>query len=342
MQTSYTKDDTIFVQIASYRDPELQHTLQDLFKKAKRPENIFVGICHQYDMKEGADKHLFEIPFPRTNQLRIDEVDYREAKGCCWARNRVQKLWNGEKWTLMIDSHMRFDEGWDEICVSISKSLANEKYNPVLSTYVCTYDLQGNKNSFVSSTGIYFDGAGTAVNKGGTCVNISKPAPNALMSAHFCFGPSEIISDIEYDPLLYFIGEEISLSGRLWTSGYDLFIPHQVTVYHFYRDLTKPATRVVSTDNDILWHKRDAISRARVAHVFKTSLSKDSEVLNNLKKYDLGKKRSLKDFERFAGIDFKKKKQRERTKQCIFNAWNEMSGISSVKNLFKNSASLRV
>ena len=32
---SYTKDDTIFVQIASYRDPELQWTLKDLFEKAK-------------------------------------------------------------------------------------------------------------------------------------------------------------------------------------------------------------------------------------------------------------------------------------------------------------------
>ena len=41
LQNSYTKEDTIFVQIASYRDPELQHTLQDLFKKAKRPENVF-------------------------------------------------------------------------------------------------------------------------------------------------------------------------------------------------------------------------------------------------------------------------------------------------------------
>ena len=98
MQNLYTEEDTIFIQIASYRDPELQHTLQDLFKKAKRPENIFVGICHQYDMKDGGDKRLFEIPFPKPDQLRIDDVDYRETKGCCWARNRTQnygKVKNG-------------------------------------------------------------------------------------------------------------------------------------------------------------------------------------------------------------------------------------------------------
>ncbi len=98
MQNLCTEEDTIFVQIASYRDPELQHTLQDLFKKAKRPENIFVRICHQYDMKDGGDKRLFEIPFPKPDQLRIDDVDYRETKGCCWARNRTQnygKVKNG-------------------------------------------------------------------------------------------------------------------------------------------------------------------------------------------------------------------------------------------------------
>ena len=35
----YAKEDTIFVQIASYRDPELQWTLKDLFEKAKRINN---------------------------------------------------------------------------------------------------------------------------------------------------------------------------------------------------------------------------------------------------------------------------------------------------------------
>ncbi|HSQ97621.1 MAG TPA: GlcNAc-transferase family protein [Rickettsiales bacterium] len=32
----YTTEDTIFVQIASYRDPELQWTLKDLFEKVKK------------------------------------------------------------------------------------------------------------------------------------------------------------------------------------------------------------------------------------------------------------------------------------------------------------------
>jgi hypothetical protein len=33
-----TKDNTIFIQIASYRDPQLSHTLKDMLDKAKYPE----------------------------------------------------------------------------------------------------------------------------------------------------------------------------------------------------------------------------------------------------------------------------------------------------------------
>jgi hypothetical protein len=47
--SSYTKNDTIFVQIAAYRDPELHPTVEDLFKKAKKPENITVSIAHDHD-----------------------------------------------------------------------------------------------------------------------------------------------------------------------------------------------------------------------------------------------------------------------------------------------------
>ena len=41
------KHKTIFVQIASYRDPECQWTVKDLFDKADHPERVYVGIFWQ-------------------------------------------------------------------------------------------------------------------------------------------------------------------------------------------------------------------------------------------------------------------------------------------------------
>ncbi len=40
-------DGSIFVSIASYRDPETRWTVWDLFRKAKRPDQIHVGIVWQ-------------------------------------------------------------------------------------------------------------------------------------------------------------------------------------------------------------------------------------------------------------------------------------------------------
>ena len=39
---------TIFIQIASYRDPQLLHTLRDALDKAKYPENLRFAICWQH------------------------------------------------------------------------------------------------------------------------------------------------------------------------------------------------------------------------------------------------------------------------------------------------------
>ena len=40
--------DTIFVQIASYRDPQLLPTLKDMLDKAKYPDNLRIGISWQH------------------------------------------------------------------------------------------------------------------------------------------------------------------------------------------------------------------------------------------------------------------------------------------------------
>ena len=41
------KPETIFVQIASYRDPDLINTLEDILNKAKSPQNLRFGIAWQ-------------------------------------------------------------------------------------------------------------------------------------------------------------------------------------------------------------------------------------------------------------------------------------------------------
>jgi hypothetical protein len=46
----------IFVQIASYRDPELIPTIKDCIDKAKHPENLVFAIGWQHDESENLDE----------------------------------------------------------------------------------------------------------------------------------------------------------------------------------------------------------------------------------------------------------------------------------------------
>ena len=45
----------IFVQIASYRDPELENTIKSIIENAKKPNNLRIGICRQYHPEDGFD-----------------------------------------------------------------------------------------------------------------------------------------------------------------------------------------------------------------------------------------------------------------------------------------------
>ena len=49
------KPETIFVQIASYRDPDLLNTLKDILDKAKDPKNLRFGIAWQHTSEDEWD-----------------------------------------------------------------------------------------------------------------------------------------------------------------------------------------------------------------------------------------------------------------------------------------------
>ena len=106
--------ESIFIQIPSYRDPELLPTIKDLLTTAIHPERLTFGICHQSHPKDRWDT-LEE--FKDDPRFRIISIPWDESRGLCWARHLIQKLWKGEKWTLQLDSHHRMLEGWDQALI---------------------------------------------------------------------------------------------------------------------------------------------------------------------------------------------------------------------------------
>src|SRR6187402_2663732 len=123
----------IYVQIAAYRDPELRPTIEDCLAKAKYPQDLTFGICWQ---KAPEDRCLDD--FRANKRFRIDEMPWEQSKGLCWARARLQRMYEGEDYTLQIDSHHRFAENWDETLLHYLELTGSPK--PILTAYAGMYD----------------------------------------------------------------------------------------------------------------------------------------------------------------------------------------------------------
>ena len=78
----------IFIQIASYRDPQLLPTLRDCISKSKNPDNLVFSISWQHSVEDEWD-NLKE--FDGDGRFKIIDIDYKDSKGACWARNKLQQ-----------------------------------------------------------------------------------------------------------------------------------------------------------------------------------------------------------------------------------------------------------
>jgi len=306
----------IFVQIAAYRDPDCQHTVKDLFDKAVHPERVFVGICWQ--TAPGEDDICFQVPCPRPAQLRVRTEDARTGRGVCWARHLAQQLYKGEEFTLQIDSHMRFEEGWDQTLLQMWQECANPR--AVLTGYPPGFTPPGElqRDWIFGMAAKEFDAHGIFLMKGAPAFRLGsfpeKPIPGAFASACMLFGPGSIIADVPYDPHLYFFGEEISLTVRLWTSGYDIYHPNRHLVWHDW-DRSKRPTHF-SDHRD--WGRYNDLSFMRTRHLLGTEKAGDPEALAEIERYGLGTVRSLAEYQAFSGVDFTARSFDERAARGIY------------------------
>lgn len=293
---------TIYIQIASYRDPQLLPTLRDCLANAKYPENLRFGICWQHDDKESMEE------FASDKRFTILDVPYLKSKGVCWARNAVQQYYRGEKYTMQLDSHHRFVKNWDEILIGMVEQLHKKGIKkPLLTGYIPSFDPDNdpaarihvpwkmNFDRFIPEGAVFFLPASIDNFK-----ELNEPIPARFYSAHFCFTIGDFCKEVPHDPNYYFHGEEISIAVRAFTHGYDLFHPHRVVVWHEY---TRKG-RVKQWDDDKIWVQRNEACHLRNRKLFEMDGAKKDIDFGI---YDFGKVRTVRDYEKYSGLCFKKR-----------------------------------
>jgi hypothetical protein len=334
----------IFIQIASYRDPELKKTIKDCIDNSKFPENLVFGICRQYHPEDGFDD-LSE--YENDDRFRILNILYNESLGACWARHSLQQLYSGETYTLQIDSHMRFIKNWDDEVITMLESLkTNGIEKPLLTGYVSSYNPETDPEGRVMEPWeMVFDRfipEGTVFTLPQVIpnwVNTNEPIPTRFYSAHFAFTDGVFVKEVPHDPFLYFHSEEMSIAVRSWTNGYDLFHPHKIICWHEYTR----NNRVKVWDDDKVWYKKNDNSHLRNRKLF----SMDGETYNpeEFGVYGFGTKRSLREYEKYSGIHFQNRSVQQYTldKKYPPNPYNyetEEEWLGSFTQVFKHCIDL--
>ena len=294
----------IFVAMPSYRDPECQHTVKNLFEKAAYPERIFVGICWQYDKKTGQDERCFKTSYPRPEQVRVIEHDYRDARGASWGRAQAMRLKQDEEYVLLSEPHVRFTENWDEMLLSMLDNCPSSK--PVLTALMPHYTLPDilGRPDIVSLSYKGFHKNGIALVQTShvpDAIIPTAPFPSPVLLVSNLFAKAKLFEEVPIDPYIYFEGDETSYSARVWTHGWDIFCMNEVTSYHLWERSTRP---LHWKDEPEIYEKLAKNSTDRFKHLFGMEKTINTEALQEIEKYRFGNTRSFAEYQKFANVDF--------------------------------------
>jgi len=258
----------IYLQIPAYRDTELAPTLLDLLENAEHPDDLRIGVLWQRAEEDRLPEAVRENP-----NVEIVERPYQRSEGCNWARAELQKRWQGEPYTLFLDSHHRFIPAWDRHLIEMHEALKRTGVQkPLITAYLPSYDpnddpgarapnpLQIRTRSRERGMLIYLVGYPIPMWR-----SLEAPVPARFASLHFVFADGTFNREIVMDEQVYFFGDEVTLALRAFTHGYDLFHPHYVLGWHLY---DRTATRTTHWDDHSDYGERNERSCYRLRDLF--------------------------------------------------------------------------
>lgn len=296
---------TLLVSIACFEDTDIAKTVADIYAKAANPGRIRVVVILQSDTPE-----LFK---PHLSQAEVYVYPTSWAAGCGKARAAALRRYNGEDYFFQTDSHMRFEQDWEQLLIDELDQCPSEK--PILTTL---------PPGFVIATGQlrpkaynelryfqFFRHLPLAI--GVTVplehyVRTSVPVQVAPVAGGVLFSRGGLCKELAYDPYMFFHGEEHSTNMRLWTMGYDNFAPRFTFCYHAYRadqEGHSKVDRIMTVQKTSVLHERSVI-RAQVLTGILPKEEADPLALIDLDKYGLGAQRTIAQWEERFKVSLKR------------------------------------
>jgi hypothetical protein len=290
----------IFVSIASYKDDLLIDTINNLFENAKNPDKIRIVVFNQTDYHQ-YDHHLYDFG---NRKVEIISIDYKNTKGVCWVRHKIQTFIENEKYYVQIDAHMRFTKHWDDILIKYLK-LCNSK-KPIISYYPPSFNVQtlecnneiikneirGLNLYACSAIGMGLDKNACNLDNGDNL-----PIPATTIAAGFIFTYTEYVKEVPYDPNIFWNYEESDQTYRSFTNGWSIFGMPECVIWHKYNTSGVMKHYVELPES---MHRENRSNEYAEKKYFNTDFKTE---------YPLGNVRTLNEFEILNNINFKEKKK---------------------------------
>lgn len=294
-------NETIFVSIASYQDDMLKLTIADALAKAKYPDRIKFGVVEQREVARRINPGVYA-----RKQIRYVGVEPEDSRGVCWARSVCMSLYQNEDWFFQIDSHMLFDQHWDEWYIAQCKSLEQQSNKPIISGYPMSFVLENNApvrkqeegiNAPIFQEPIEFRDGALILFVGARPVKVKTPVKTWHLAAGCVFARGEYVNEIPYDPQIYFEGEEQTIALRAFTHGWDIFHVPNMPLFHYWNRDKRTAHWECAADKKR--HENwESLKRNSLARVRKVLTGKQTGI------YGLGSQRTIVEYAALSGVDY--------------------------------------
>lgn len=277
-------------------------------------------------------------PHCEAGRLRVLKLAEAESLGPFFSRFLASKLWRGENYYMQLDSHMDFRKDWDLTAVrdlrrtpSYPRSVISH-YPPSGSPYskepwpapmepeeeppsgLCSCDFEKVEERYT----VRF----TPTERHFAVRNESdwRPRHTGFVAAGYIFAHASLLEAVPFDPFLPFIfmGEEISMSIRFWTAGFDIYAPSSSVVSHEYGREEAPkyweSLNMIYGKGD-MHNGLSALLLPRVQRLvgFPEALGADAvepaSLLERLDQFGIGRARRAEDFIGMMQIDLERKTQ---------------------------------
>ena len=298
---------SIFIQVPSYRDFELNKTVASAVASASGINNLSFGI-HNCILFDGE----IEVKTDYPEWVAIHSATSIAPKniGLQQARYIANEFYGGEDYYLQIDSHMRFVKDWDKTLIDgILEYQTMGLSKPLITQYPpsYTYEDDGTENHQYNKPfyqcGIWF-GENTQQFK-----DTLIPTQQAKVISDNCGFVKSVsggmiftlgeFANIKPNPKIACWGEEPLIAARAFTHGFELVMPFAHSVCHLYhsqQSFAKTRRHHVWKDFPEIWGVMDTESKQEYQRIFSERIVGEGA---------LGAERNLEEYEEFSGLNFR-------------------------------------